>query len=134
MDVFLDKPIPDRTPEPLHQALLTLGRHWLPWMGGKSKEPRLRVRHARVDGRYDLGTMLLTERNQEITVKQLATSLRMRGIDDESAAMLDLLESLILAGEISFHDYMSRVQHLFPHVLDQVDASLRVKISALMVA
>lgn len=121
----------ETAPDSLHQALLTFGRQWLPW--GK-KEPRSRVRDVQMDGRYDLGAELIIERNQELTARQLATSLRMQGMDDESAAMLDLLESLILAGEISFHDYISRVQHLFPHVLDRIDASLHVKVSALMVS
>ncbi len=128
MAIFTDSQ--EVAPESLHQALLTFGRQWLPW--GK-KEPRSQVREVQVDGFYDLGAELLTERNQEVTARQLATALRMQGIDDESAAMLELLESLILAGEISFGDYINRIQHLFPHVLDRMDASLRVKISALMI-
>ena len=58
----------------------------------------------------------------------------MQGIDDESTAMLGLLESLALAGEISFRDYIGRVQNLFPRVLDDIDVSLRMKVASLMSA
>lgn len=121
-----------RAPETLHQAILMLGRQWLPW-GARSHAPRLRVRQVHMAGRYDLGTTLLDARNAEMTIRQLTTALRMQGIDSESEAMLELLESLILAGEISFADFMNRVQHLFPHGMDKIDRSLRVKLSALLI-
>ena len=58
-------------------------------------------------------------------VNQLAVTLRTQGLDEESKTMLNVLESLVIAGEIPFSDFMQRVQNLFPHVFDQIDANLR---------
>jgi hypothetical protein len=74
----------------------------------------------------------VNERAREMTIVQLATSLRLQGIDEEANAMLGLLESLVQAGEISFRDFIGRIQNLFPRLLDSVDVSLRMKVAALM--
>jgi hypothetical protein len=39
--------------------------------------------------------------------------------------MLQVLENLVIAGEITFPGFMLRVQNLFPDVFDKIDASLR---------
>ena len=65
----------------------------------------------------------------KLTVNQLATAIRLHGIDDESATMLGMLESLVIAGEIEFTDFMRRIQNLFPDVMDRIDTSLLAKLS-----
>ncbi len=66
----------------------------------------------------------------KLTVNQLATSIRLRGIDDESMTMLGMLESLVIAGEIEFTDFMRRIQNLFSDVMDQIDPALIEKLSS----
>jgi len=66
------------------------------------------------------------------TVKQLATALRMNGIEGDDDTLLSSLEHMALAGEVSFEDFIGRVQNLFPRVLDQLDVSLRMKVAALV--
>lgn len=66
----------------------------------------------------------------KLTVNQLATSIRLGGIDDESAMMLAMLESLVIAGEIEFSDFMRRIQNLFGEVMDQIDPALLAKLAA----
>lgn len=62
----------------------------------------------------------------KLRVNQLVTTLRKtQQLDAESNTMLNVLESLVVAGEIPFTDFMQRVQNLFPHVFDQIDAQLR---------
>lgn len=133
MTILHEEPLGEHSPEPLHQLLWSFGKQWLPRTGSKAKTPRFKVRDIRMDHTFDLGESLLTERSQEIAATQLATSLRLQGLEDEDAAMLGLLESLVLAGEISFRDYVARVQNLFPRVLEQIDMSLRLRITSLMV-
>src|SRR4051812_28058332 len=60
----------------------------------------------------------------KLTVNQLATSIRLQGIDDESMTMLNMLESLVIAGEIAFADFMRRMENLFPDALDKMDPAL----------
>lgn len=61
----------------------------------------------------------------KLRVNQLTTTMRMQGLDAESGNMLYMLESLVIAGEIPFADFMQRVQNLFPHLFDRIDARLR---------
>ncbi|MES2983897.1 MAG: hypothetical protein V4735_01770 [Pseudomonadota bacterium] len=120
--------------EPLHQLVLAFGKSMLPWGGSaKSKTPRLQVRAVAMHQRYDLGESLITEQSRVLAIGQFVTSLRMQGLDDEASALLGLLESLVLEGEIAFPDFMGRIQNLFPRALDKVDVSLRMKINALMI-
>jgi hypothetical protein len=114
--------------ESLHQLLLSFGKQWLPWLSAKNKVPLSRVRYVQVDASYDLGEALMLEQIRTATIGQLATSLRLQGIDDEANTMLTVLESLAHAGEISFTDYIGRVQNLFPRALETIDVSLRMKI------
>lgn len=65
----------------------------------------------------------------KLTVNQLATSIRLHGIDEESMSMLGMLESLVIAGEIEFNDFMRRIQNLFSDVMDQIDPALLAKLS-----
>lgn len=68
----------------------------------------------------------------KLRVNQLVTTLRTRPLDGESSTMLGVLESLVIAGEIPFDDFMQRVQNLFPHVFDEIDADLREKLFAML--
>lgn len=62
----------------------------------------------------------------KLRVSQLCTTLRnTQHLDGESNTMLNVLESLVVAGEIPFSDFMQRVQNLFPDVFDKVDPALR---------
>jgi hypothetical protein len=98
---------------PLHEVLWSLGRSLI---HGKTepKEPADHLHH----------------RMQELTVQQLTTSMRMHGIKGEEETMLSSLEAMVQAGEISFEDFIGRVQNLFPKTLDALDVSLRMKIAA----
>lgn len=93
----------------------------------------MQVHHVQMAQRFDLGETLLSERMKIAAAAQLATALRMQGMNEKSAAMLDLLESLAESGEINFRDYIGRIQNLFPRILDQVDVTLRMKIVSLLV-
>lgn len=75
---------------------------------------------------------VLHARVRELTVKQLATVLRMRHEHGEEVVMLNTLESLALAGEIGFNDYIGRTQNLFPREMEHLDISLKMKIASLM--
>lgn len=62
----------------------------------------------------------------KLRVNQLVTTLRAaHPIDGEACTMLRTLESLVIAGEIEFGDFMQRVQNLFPHVFDEIEPELR---------
>ncbi len=62
----------------------------------------------------------------KLRVNQLVTTLRAaHPIEGESCTMLTTLESLVVAGEIEFGDFMQRVQNLFPHVFDEIEPELR---------
>lgn len=60
----------------------------------------------------------------KLTVNQLVAVLRSHGVDGEANIMLGMLESLVIAGEISLPNFMSRVQNLFPHLFDRIDPQL----------
>lgn len=61
----------------------------------------------------------------KLRVNQLVTTLRAQKIEGDANTMLTILESLVVAGEIPFPDFMQRVQNLFPHVFDEIDPQLR---------
>lgn len=117
----------------MHQLLLKAGKSWLQWSGPKPTAPGLRVHSASSASRYDLGEALVVERVRAVAISQLAKSLRMQGAEGEAETMLTSLESLASAGEITFRDYIGRVQNLFPNALNQIDVPLRMKIASLMV-
>lgn len=73
----------------------------------------------------------LSVRSREAVAAQLATSLRLQGLDDESQVMLGLLVTLVQAGEITFRDFAGRAENLFPQHFARMDAALRQKIIAL---
>jgi hypothetical protein len=68
----------------------------------------------------------------KLRVRQLVSTLQAQGLDSESLAMLNLLESLVVAGEIEFGNFMQRVTNLFPHEFNRIDASLRDNLFALL--
>ncbi len=65
-----------------------------------------------------------------LTVSQLGKEIRARGIDSESAVMLSMLESLVIAGEITLGNFMQRIEHLFPEVFASMPASLMATLQA----
>lgn len=107
----------------LHASLLSLGKSWL--LGAHEAPKR--------DG-YQTHTpyedATLADKMQAMTVQQITTSLRMQGIDGEDDSMLTSLETLVLAGEIPFPDFIGRVQNLFPKAIDRLDVTLRMKIAS----
>jgi hypothetical protein len=107
-------------PQPLHQLLLG----WLPW---PSRKPSTRV------VAVSLEPVDVAERMKAGTVQQLVTSLRMQGIAGEDDHMLSSLESLVIAGEIEFSDFIGRIQNLFPRAIEDLDVSMRMKIASLMI-
>ncbi len=73
---------------------------------------------------------LMTDVVFKLTINQLCAVIRQRGIDGEANTMLSVLESLVVAGEIAFPDFMGRVQNLFPDVFDQIDPTLLNKLTS----
>lgn len=74
----------------------------------------------------------LEKRVREMTIKQLATTLRMQAEENGTITMLNSLESLVLAGEIPSQDFIRRVSNLLPEAMDALDISMRMKVAALM--
>lgn len=119
---------PQVTPaqESLHQTLLSLGRQWF---GSSAK----RSASAPIQLFPEAADHALAHRVQQLTIQQLCTALRMQGVDSEDETMLHTLEGLVLAGEIPFTDFVGRLQNLFPHGLENLDVSLRMKVAALLI-
>jgi hypothetical protein len=70
----------------------------------------------------------------KLRVNQLVTTLRAtQHIDGEASTMLAMLESLVIVGEISFVDFMQRVQNLFPDVFDRVEPQLKDSLMRMLV-
>lgn len=80
--------------------------------------------------RYD-DPKALERRTREMTIKQLATILRMQAEEGDDLTMLNSLESLVLAGEIPDREFIERMRNLFPQAMDTLDISMRMKIAAL---
>lgn len=104
--------------QPLHQLIFG----WFPW----PRKPTTRV------VAITLEPVDVTGRMKASTVQQLVTSMRMQGIAGEDDHMLTSLETLVIAGEISFSDFIGRIQNLFPRAVDGLDVSMRMKIASLM--
>jgi hypothetical protein len=80
--------------------------------------------------RYGFSHDIMADLIFKLTVNQLATSIRLHGVDDESATMLGMLESLVIAGEIELSDFMRRIQNLFSDVMDEIDPALLDKLES----
>ena len=79
-----------------------------------------------LDTRTELADGLMADVIFKLRVNQLVTTLRAtKQMDAESSSMLTMLESLAIAGEIPFPDFMQRVQNLFPHVFNEIAPALR---------
>lgn len=100
----------EHPPEPVQQFLKGL----VPWPGGKLGNPFHQVHAVKPLSHYTLDAESISERSREVVATQLATSLRMQGLDEESNVMLGLLLTLVQVGEIAFRDYVGRVHNLFP--------------------
>jgi hypothetical protein len=121
----------EHTAEPLHQVLLNFSKGLWQWPL-KSRTGHLRdVSQDMLLVQY-ADNAVLHARVRELTIKQLATTLRMRHEHSEEVMMLNSLESLALAGEINFGDFVGRTQNLFPREMELLDVTLRVKIASLM--
>ena len=122
----------EHTVEPLHQVLLSFGKGLWQWPLSKS-----RSEHGLSDMAQDMllnhnaDSAALQARVRELTIKQVATTVRMQD-PHEDLGMLASLESLVLAGEIAFADYIGRLQNLYPKAMSGMDVSLRMKIASLM--
>lgn len=106
---------------PLHEILFSWGRRL--WSAPVST-PKLVVSSVRDEGS-------LRQQMQKATVQQLATAMRLNGIEGEEDVMLSSLESLALANEISFVEYAGRVQNLFAKTFAKLDVTLRMKVASL---
>lgn len=106
---------------PLHTMIWQFGRNLL---GHAKPVPKPMVTMVKGEGS-------LQQQMHRLTVQQLTTAMRMHGIDGEDETMLASLEAMALAGEISFDDFIVRMQNLFPRTLDALDASLRMKIAVM---
>jgi hypothetical protein len=106
---------------PLHAILFSWSKRL--WHGPNTV-PKMVVSSVRDEGS-------LQEQMEKITVQQLATALRMNGIDGQDDAMLSSLENLALAGEISFVEYATRIQNLFARTFAKLDVTLRMKVAAM---
>lgn len=123
----------EHTAEPLHQLLLNFSK-------GLWQRPLLKPRSGHMPSDVADEMMLVQQsdnaalqaRIRELTIKQLATTLRMQHEESEELMMISSLESLVLAGEISFSDFVGRAQNLFPKTIENIDVPLRMKIASLM--
>ena len=106
---------------PLHAILLSWSKRFL---RGPGAVPKPLVSHVRDEGS-------LQSRMETITVQQLATAMRMHGVEGEEDVLLSSLENLALAGEISFAEYSTRVQNLFARTFVRLDVTLRMKVASM---
>lgn len=79
------------------------------------------------------GDDFMTDVIFKLRVSQLVGTLRSRPMPRESETMLGMLESLVVAGEIPFSDFMQRVQNLFPDVFDAIEPDLRARLMSMLV-
>ncbi len=75
---------------------------------------------------------LMTDVILKLRVNELVLALRRSPLDREAEVMLSTLESLVIAGEITFPGFMLRVQNLFPQVFDEIEPGLRDQLLAMM--
>lgn len=114
------------SPASLHEVLWALGKQLFSGTSIKPIEPAA--------SRRDYSEGLLSSKVQAVAVQQLTTAMRMRGLRPGDETLLDSLQQMMLAGEISFADFIGRIENLFPKMLDALDVSLRMKIAALVMA
>ncbi len=107
-----------------HELIWSLGKSLIQ---GNSSKTQASIPASAVSEYSDV---VLAEKMQASTVQQLTTSMRMHGIAGDDDTLLTSLESMVLAGEISFHDFIGRIQNLFPKMLDALDVTLRMKIAS----
>lgn len=131
MNITPHKVTREQQSEPLHQLLLNFGK-------GLWQRPLVKTHSVSPDISADMriikeaDSLAMQARVRELTVKQVVTTLRMQHEDSEELIMLQSLESLVLAGEINFSDFVGRAQNLFPRAMEQLDVPLRMKIASLM--
>ncbi len=127
MNLIPHKISKEHTVEPLHQLLLSFGKNL--W-----QRPLLKPQSPADDVQLvqQADDRVLQARVKELTIKQVATTLRMQEEDSENLAMIGSLESLVMAGEITFADYIGRLQNLFPKSMAGLDVPLRMKIASFM--
>lgn len=106
---------------PLHEILFSWSKRW--W-GGPETAPGQFVTAVKDEGS-------LQQQMQHAAIRQLATAMRMNGVEGDDDVMLSSLENLALAGEIEFADYLGRVQNLFGKIFAKLDVALRMKVTAL---
>ena len=108
---------------PLHAILFAWGRRL--WTAPVAT-PKFVVSDVRDEGS-------LAQQMQNVTVQQLAMSLRMHGIEGEDDTLLSSLEAMALAGEMTFEEFATRVKNLYPRTFENLDVTLRMKIVAMIV-
>ncbi len=118
-----DTPLPQHPnpSTPLHEIVVSWGKRL--W-NGPQLTPKPVVSLVRDEGS-------LQRQMQLTTARQLATALRMNGVEGEDEVMLSSLEGLVEANEIAFDEYTTRVQNLFPRHFARLDVTLRMKVAAL---
>lgn len=118
----------EHPPEPWQQFLMKL----LPWPGGQLGHPFHQVHAVQSLSHVVIDETNFLKHERDVAASQLAISIRLQGIDDEANVMLGLLVTLVQAGEITFADYVRRVQNLFPQHCAGLDATLTQKLTALL--
>lgn len=121
-----DHSLNSATNAPLHAVLWSLGKSWLHGSSAKRETSR-----DAQPARMHSDDPAAFAKARHLAVQHLAIALRMQGIDEEHDSMLTTLESLALAGEIDFNDYVVRVSNLFPRSMEMLDVTLRMKIAGL---
>ena len=96
------------------------------WVNWPQKRPSTRVLEVRMDP-ADVHHWV-----EVSIVQQLVTSMRMQGVVEDDNPMLQSLESLVIAGEISFKEFIGRLLNLFPQALDTLDTPLKMRIAAIL--
>lgn len=117
------------TPNPSESSGTTVAHD--AFLSGAKREdvPNARVVSVAQPAPSEFGVGIMSDLIFKLTVNQLCSVIRQRGVDRESETMLGMLESLVIAGEIALPDFMERVQNLFPHIFAQIDRSLIAKLT-----
>ncbi len=117
---------------PLHSILLSFGKGLLKRNGEGTS---LKVLSKSLNGTEFLNYQDVSgieKRAREQAIKQLATILRMQSEESDDVSMLNSLESLVLAGEISASDFVGRLKNLFPRAMTGLDVSMQMKLAVLI--
>ena len=128
--------LPHKTPvannAPLHSILLSFGKGLLQ-RNTKQNASNIQLETLTASELMQYQSVgALEKRARELTVKQLATILRMNAEESDDVSMLNSLESLVLAGEITASDFIGRMQNLFPRAMGALDISMQMKVAALV--